>query len=100
MTTRSHFGSPVQEVQLDVLSEAEALELLRVLVQDDRVDQEIDRAKQLCKWLGYLPLGVELVGRYLAEDEDLSLHFWYLIGEYSSRDRRYRINPVSRKKSK
>ena len=57
MTTRSHFGSPVQELQLNVLSEAEALELLRVLVQDDRIDQEIDRAKQLCDWLGYLPLG-------------------------------------------
>jgi tetratricopeptide (TPR) repeat protein len=27
----------------------------------------------LCEWLGYLPLGLELVGRYLAEDPDLSL---------------------------
>jgi hypothetical protein len=24
-------------------------------------------AQQLCQWLGYLPLGIELVGRYLAE---------------------------------
>jgi tetratricopeptide (TPR) repeat protein len=30
-------------------------------------------ALQLCEWLGYLPLGLELVGRYLAEDPDLSL---------------------------
>ena len=73
MTTRSHFGSPVQEVQLDVLSEAEALELLRVLVQDDRIGRELEQAKQLCNWLGYLPLGVELVGRYLAKKPDLSI---------------------------
>ena len=30
-------------------------------------------ALQLCEWLGYLPLGLELVGRYLADDPDLSL---------------------------
>jgi len=30
-------------------------------------------ALRLCEWLGYLPLGLELVGRYLAEDPDLSL---------------------------
>jgi tetratricopeptide (TPR) repeat protein len=73
MTTRSHLGSPVQDVQLDVLSEAEALELLRVLVQDDRIDQQLAQAQQLCDWLGYLPLGIELVGRYLAKKRDLSI---------------------------
>jgi hypothetical protein len=30
-------------------------------------------ALQLCEWLGYLPLGLELVGRYLARKQDLSL---------------------------
>ncbi|MGF1935442.1 MAG: tetratricopeptide repeat protein [Nostoc sp. ChiQUE02] len=30
-------------------------------------------ALHLCEWLGYLPLGVELVGRYLARKQDLSL---------------------------
>jgi tetratricopeptide (TPR) repeat protein len=30
-------------------------------------------ALRLCEWLGYLPLGLELVGRYLTEDPDLSL---------------------------
>jgi tetratricopeptide (TPR) repeat protein len=33
----------------------------------------LSHALQLCEWLGYLPLGLELVGRYLAEDPDLSL---------------------------
>ncbi len=80
LTTRSRFGSPVQIFPLDVLSEAQALELLRTLcapkfplVVDDRVDQQIAQAKQLCAWLGYLPLGVELVGRYLFKKPDLSI---------------------------
>ena len=30
-------------------------------------------ALRLCEWLGYLPLGLELVGQYLADDPDLSL---------------------------
>ncbi|MGV0023929.1 tetratricopeptide repeat protein [Phormidesmis priestleyi] len=72
-TTRSRFGSSVQELQLDVLSEEKALELLRSLVGDQRVDREIERSKELCEWLGYLPLGVELVGRYLAKKRDLSI---------------------------
>ena len=80
LTTRSHFGSPVQEIQLEVLSEAKALELLRATVnqgkdtRDPRLLQEVgDLERQLCEWLGYLPLGVELVGRYLARKPDLSL---------------------------
>ena len=73
LTTRARFGSPVQDLPLDVLSDAKALALLRSLVNDKRVDQALAPAKQLCKWLGYLPLGVELVGRYLARKPDLSL---------------------------
>ncbi|MBW4472627.1 MAG: tetratricopeptide repeat protein [Stenomitos rutilans HA7619-LM2] len=73
LTTRSHFGSPVQSLPLDVLSDAKALALLRSLVNDKRVEQALVQAKQLCEWLGYLPLGVELVGRYLARKPDLSL---------------------------
>jgi TIR domain/NB-ARC domain len=80
LTTRSRFGSPVQDIQLDVLSEAKAIELLQTLVDRDRPDlggfqnpDGLDTAKRLCEWLGYLPLGVELVGRYLARKPDLSL---------------------------
>ncbi len=32
-----------------------------------RNDTELTTAKELCKWLGYLPLGIELVGRYLVK---------------------------------
>lgn len=65
ITTRSRFGSPVQNYEIKVLSEAAALELLRRLVPDGRIDQNLETAKQICDWLGYLPLGLELVGRYL-----------------------------------
>ncbi|MBN8563651.1 MAG: tetratricopeptide repeat protein [Leptolyngbya sp. UWPOB_LEPTO1] len=82
MTSRSRFGSPVQELQLDVLSEGKALELLRSLVGDSRVDEELARSKELCEWLGYLPLGLELVGRYLAKKRDLSIELlWQRLQE-------------------
>jgi hypothetical protein len=61
------------ELPLDVLSLKEALELLTALEGEGRVQQECQTAEELCEWLGYLPLGLELVGRYLTEDPDLSL---------------------------
>jgi tetratricopeptide (TPR) repeat protein len=73
MTTRSQFGALVRELNLEVLSEAAALELLRSFVTDGRIDRQLAEAKEICEWLGYLPLGLELVGRYLALDEDLSV---------------------------
>ncbi|MGG6239240.1 tetratricopeptide repeat protein [Nodosilinea sp. AN01ver1] len=66
LTTRLQLGASIQTVQIDVLSEAASLELLRSLIGAERVDQELDTAKALCEWLGYLPLGLELVGRFLA----------------------------------
>ena len=30
-----------------------------------RNDTELETAQELCEWLGYLPLGIELVGRYI-----------------------------------
>lgn len=73
LTTRSRFGSPVQNHEIKVLSEAASLELLRRSVQDRRIDQDLETAKQICEWLGYLPLGLELVGRYLARKEGTSI---------------------------
>jgi tetratricopeptide (TPR) repeat protein len=73
LTSRVQFGHPVQRYEIQVLSETAALELLRRLVCDGRIDDELAIAQQICAWLGYLPLGLELVGRYLAEDPDLSL---------------------------
>ena len=73
LTTRKELGQPVQSFSLDVLDEPQALELLNSLVRKRRIEQQPDDAKALCSWLGYLPLGLELVGRYLARKPDLSL---------------------------
>jgi len=74
MTTRLKLGTPAQRLELEVLSEAAALELLKSLLDDaERIDTQIGDAQKLCEWLGYLPLALELVGRYLLDDEDISL---------------------------
>ncbi|WP_434687397.1 tetratricopeptide repeat protein [Pseudanabaena minima] len=74
VTTRKRkLSSQFADVPLDVISEAEALELLRKFLGAARVNREEDEAKAICKDLGYLPLGVELAARYLQLDEDLSL---------------------------
>ncbi|MBD2253530.1 tetratricopeptide repeat protein [Nostoc parmelioides FACHB-3921] len=75
MTTRQKLGAAIKQLSLDVLQPDAALELLRSLLTKTpgRIERELDVAKQLCAWLGYLPLGLELVGRYLAKKQDLSL---------------------------
>ncbi|WP_375504797.1 NB-ARC domain-containing protein, partial [uncultured Nostoc sp.] len=74
MTTRQNLGR-IAQLALDVLQPEAALELLRSLLKEtpERIERELVIANQLCEWLGYLPLGVELVGRYLARKQDLSL---------------------------
>ncbi|WP_318780943.1 NB-ARC domain-containing protein [Dendronalium phyllosphericum] len=73
MTTRQKFSPPVQSLSLDVLSPEQSLELLTVLIGKERVQQDFEIANTLCHWLEYLPLGIELVGRYLLERKELSL---------------------------
>ena len=73
ITTRLKLLASAQRLELAVLTEAASLELLRVLLNDPhRIDSQLADAQRLCEWLGYLPLGLELVGRYLTEDEDIS----------------------------
>ncbi|MBW4527701.1 MAG: tetratricopeptide repeat protein [Phormidium tanganyikae FI6-MK23] len=73
LTTRKYLDGSVQPFEIQVLSEVASLELLRRLVSDGRIDQDIATAKQVCEWLGYLPLGLELVGRYLARKKGCSV---------------------------
>jgi len=74
VTTRKRkLSSQFADIPLGVISEAEALELLSKLVGKSRVDKELIAAKSICEYLGYLPLGMELAGRYLQQDEDLRL---------------------------
>ncbi|MEW6496620.1 MAG: type IIL restriction-modification enzyme MmeI [Cyanobacteriota bacterium] len=73
LTTREELGRPVEHLPLDKLQPEAALDLLTSLVGVQRIQQELEIAEQLCQWLDYLPLGLELVGRYLERDPDLSL---------------------------
>lgn len=82
ITTRLQYSSPgsppIKFVELQVLDETVALELLRSILkevreEDRRIDEEIERAEELCRWLDYLPLGLNLVGHHLARKPDLSV---------------------------
>nr|WP_281258998.1 tetratricopeptide repeat protein [Stenomitos frigidus] len=73
LTTRLTLQRPIEDFEITVLSDETAIELLRAIVCDERLDQNLAIAKQICDWLGYLPLGLELVGRYLERKPDISL---------------------------
>ncbi|MEO0966787.1 MAG: NB-ARC domain-containing protein [Cyanobacteria bacterium J06639_18] len=73
MTSRQRPDRGIRGIDLDVLSPGAALELLKVLVGAERIEGEIEAAQALCEWLGYLPLGLELVGRYLDNHQTLTL---------------------------
>ena len=72
-TRKQSLAESFEMLPLQVLSEAAALELLESLIGTERLNRQWSEAKKLCKWLGYLPLGLELVGRYVKTKKDLSL---------------------------
>ncbi|MFG3816151.1 tetratricopeptide repeat protein [Limnothrix redekei] len=72
ITTRAKFQG-VERLELEVLTPEAALQLLTSIVGTERIAAEPETAAALCKWLGYLPLGIELVGYYLKRKADLSL---------------------------
>nr|WP_238549405.1 tetratricopeptide repeat protein [Acaryochloris marina] len=74
ITTRQDLGLSVHSLPITELSDTSALSLLRTLVGAERIDPQLDDAQALCRWVGNLPLGLELVGRYLANKPDWSLH--------------------------
>jgi tetratricopeptide (TPR) repeat protein len=66
ITTRQHWlAASFEQLRLPVLSESAALALLESLIGVSRLQAEWEVGKGLCAWLGYLPLGLELVGRFL-----------------------------------
>ena len=68
ITTRQHWlAASFEQLRLPVLSESAALALLESLIGASRLQAELEVGKGLCAWLGYLPLGLELVGRFLQE---------------------------------
>jgi tetratricopeptide (TPR) repeat protein len=73
LVTRESLRVPVVRLDLDALKPLAAMQLLESLIGRERLKREPRIARNLCKWLGYLPLGLQLVGRYLAQDETISL---------------------------
>ncbi|ABG51079.1 NB-ARC [Trichodesmium erythraeum IMS101] len=67
LTTRKSFGSAFPELRLDVLKPLAGMKLLRSILGRKRLLLEPRKARELLIFLGYLPLGIELVGRYLDE---------------------------------
>ncbi|WP_293347296.1 MULTISPECIES: tetratricopeptide repeat protein [unclassified Microcoleus] len=79
LTARQIVPPPVGCLPLKVLKPEAALNLLRLTAGDlpgnglGRIDAQLEDAEALCQWLDYLPLGIELVGRYLRRKRALSL---------------------------
>ncbi|WP_193199359.1 NB-ARC domain-containing protein [Nostoc sp. MG11] len=73
LTTRQGFDRTLSQLPLGVLKPLAAMKLLKSLVDRERLQQEAWVARRICKFLGYLPLALELVGRYLDKMPDLSL---------------------------
>ncbi|MEI3648483.1 MAG: NB-ARC domain-containing protein [Dolichospermum lemmermannii FEM_B0920] len=76
MTSRETPDKRIAEkLELQVLSEAAAVDLLASIIGQSRIDAEPEQAKLLCYELGYLPLALELVAYYLDDEDyqDLSL---------------------------
>ncbi|MEQ8387003.1 MAG: tetratricopeptide repeat protein [Coleofasciculus sp. A1-SPW-01] len=94
ITTRLDLGASIRQLPLDVLKPRAALALLKSLIGRERLKPEPWEGRKLCRWLGYLPLGLELVGRYLRRKPDLSLQ------EMLSRLQAKRLEQLALKKPK
>ena len=73
LTTRLGFDRNLPQLPLGVLKPLAAMKLLKLPVDRERLKSEPWVAREICKSLGYLPLALELVGRYLDTMPDLSL---------------------------
>ncbi|MEH2403835.1 tetratricopeptide repeat protein [Nostoc sp.] len=73
LTMRLGLDRTLLQLRLDVLKPLAAMKLLKSLVDRERLKSEPWVARRICKFLGYLPLTLGLVGRYLDTIPDLSL---------------------------
>ncbi|ELR99180.1 toll/interleukin-1 receptor domain-containing protein [Gloeocapsa sp. PCC 73106] len=72
MTTRLNFKGYIPELPLEVLQEDAAVNLLRQWIDDDKIDSQTEQAKRLCNYLGKLPLALNLVAKYV-RDQNITL---------------------------
>jgi tetratricopeptide (TPR) repeat protein len=73
ITTRLDLGSTVQKIAIEELDGDSAIALLESLVGVERIRSQLADAQALCKWVGYLPLALELLGRFLTRKPDWSI---------------------------
>jgi tetratricopeptide (TPR) repeat protein len=73
ITTRQNFGATVTAINIEELSDEAAIALLKSIVGDERIEAQRGDAQALCKWVGNLPLGLELLGRFLVGKEDWAI---------------------------
>lgn len=71
MTARTNQLGQVRTgyIKLGLLQENASLDLLKSIVGKEFINENAHVAEQICDWLGHLPLGIELVGRYLVGKE-------------------------------
>jgi tetratricopeptide (TPR) repeat protein len=74
ITTRLQLGSSVKDFPVEQLDEDSAIALLESLAGCERIQSQLDDAKALCKWVGYLPLALELLGRFFARKPDWTIN--------------------------
>ncbi|MGB3509845.1 MAG: tetratricopeptide repeat protein [Microcoleaceae cyanobacterium] len=72
-TRKKGLSQSFRSLNLDVLDETAALELLTSYLSESRLQKEWEAARKLCRWLGFLPLALKLIGVYLSQRQDLSL---------------------------
>ena len=70
LTARENLG--ITQLALEELSDEAARNLLASFINDQRLEAS-EEVQKICGKLGNLPLGIELVGRYLQSDPDVSL---------------------------
>jgi tetratricopeptide (TPR) repeat protein len=73
ITTRQNFSASVTSINIEELSVEDAITLLKSIVGNKRIESQRFDAELLCKWVGNLPLGLELLGRFLAGKEDWAI---------------------------
>ena len=69
-TRKQKIANNFSSLSVELLNLSDSLELLALFIGRNQVDQDQSTAKALCEWLGRLPLGIELVGRYIKETEE------------------------------
>ncbi|MGK7872863.1 MAG: tetratricopeptide repeat protein [Xenococcaceae cyanobacterium] len=72
-TRKQRLAESLKVFVLEVLEEQPALDLIISFIGDERVNSQLEEAKKLCKDLGYLPLALELVARFLNRRQNWSL---------------------------